>query len=167
MLAKEIKPGAVVNHNGSHILIQSMTVQTPSARGAATLYKFRGKNLMTRQKADITLKGTESLDEADFQKRGIKPGDSVVDARGRYLGRVTSAAYAGSEQIVLYYGKKKMAKKGARIGIFPLPRNQKKLLPEPAKDELQTGDAVLLPVPAEVLSRFLGKAERAQRTYAR
>lgn len=72
MLAKEIKPGAVVNHNGSPILIQSMTVQTPSARGAATLYKFRGKNLMTRQKADITLKGTESLEEADFQKRGIK-----------------------------------------------------------------------------------------------
>ena len=72
MLAKEIKPGAVVNHNGSPILIQSMTVQTPSARGAATLYKFRGKNLVTRQKADITLKGTESLEEADFQKRGIK-----------------------------------------------------------------------------------------------
>lgn len=72
MQAKEIKPGAVVNHNGSPVLIQAMTVQTPSARGAATLYKFRGKNLMTRQKADITLKGTESLDEADFQRRGVK-----------------------------------------------------------------------------------------------
>ncbi len=72
MQAKEIKTGAVVVHEGSPVLIQSMTVQTPSARGAATLYKFRGKNLVTKQKTDITLKGGESLDEADFQRRAVK-----------------------------------------------------------------------------------------------
>lgn len=72
MQAKEIKPGAVVVSDGSPILIQSMTVQTPSARGAATLYKFRGRNLVTKQKTDITLKGGESLDEADFQRRPVK-----------------------------------------------------------------------------------------------
>ncbi len=72
MQAKEIKPGAVVNFNGAPILIQSVNVQTPSARGAATLYKFRGKNIVTRQKTDITLKGSESLDEADFQRRSVK-----------------------------------------------------------------------------------------------
>jgi elongation factor P len=72
MQAKEIKPGAVVVSDGSPILIQSMTVQTPSARGAATLYKFRGRNLVTKQKTDITLKGGESLDEADFQRRPTK-----------------------------------------------------------------------------------------------
>lgn len=72
MQAKEIKTGAVVVHNGAPILIQSINVQTPSARGAATLYKFRGKNLVTKQKADITLKGGESLDEADFQRRTVK-----------------------------------------------------------------------------------------------
>ncbi len=48
-----------------------MTVQTPSARGAATLYKFRGRNLVNKQKTDITLKGGESLDEADFVRRGV------------------------------------------------------------------------------------------------
>ena len=72
MLAKEIKPGAVVNYNGAPVLIESVTVQTPSARGAATLYKYRGRNLVSRQKTDITLKGTESLDEADFERRGVK-----------------------------------------------------------------------------------------------
>src|SRR5690606_24907393 len=72
MLAKEIKPGAVVNYHGAPIIIESVTVQTPSARGAATLYKFRGRNLVTRQKADLVLKGTESLDEADFEKRSVK-----------------------------------------------------------------------------------------------
>ncbi len=71
MQAKDIKNGNVVVHDGSPVLIQSVTVQTPSARGAATLYKFRGKNLLTKQKTDITLKGDQGLDEADFQKRGV------------------------------------------------------------------------------------------------
>ena len=72
MLAKEIKPGTVVNYNDAPVLISTVTVQTPSARGAATLYKFRGRNLVTRQKVDLTLKGTESLDEANFQRRAVK-----------------------------------------------------------------------------------------------
>ena len=71
MLAKEIKNGTVVNYNDSPVLIQSISVQSPSARGAATLYKFRGRNLVTKQKTDITLKGTESLPEADFQRRSV------------------------------------------------------------------------------------------------
>ena len=71
MQAKEIKTGSVVNYNGAPILIQSINVQSPSARGAATLYKFRGRNLVTKQKADITLKGTDSLDEANFERHGV------------------------------------------------------------------------------------------------
>jgi len=72
MLAKEIKTGAVVNYQGAPVLIESVSVQTPSARGAATLYKYRGRNLVTRQKTDITLKGAESLDQADFERRAVK-----------------------------------------------------------------------------------------------
>ena len=71
MLAKEIKPGSVVNYNGSPVMIETVSVQTPSARGAATLYKFRGRHLVTGQKTDITLKGTESLDPADFERRPV------------------------------------------------------------------------------------------------
>ncbi len=71
MQAKEIKRGAVVNYNGAPVMIESVSVQTPSARGAATLYKFRGRNLMSRQKTDISLKGNESLDEADFVRRPV------------------------------------------------------------------------------------------------
>jgi elongation factor P len=71
MLAKEIKPGFVVNYNGAPVLIESVHVQTPSARGAATLYKFRGRNLVTKQKADLTLKGPDSLEPADFSRRNV------------------------------------------------------------------------------------------------
>lgn len=72
MQAKEIKTGAVVNFQGAPVMIESVSVQSPSARGAATLYKFRGRNLVTQQKVDITLKGGESLDEADFGRRAVK-----------------------------------------------------------------------------------------------
>jgi elongation factor P len=72
MLAKEIKPGAVINYNDAPCQITSLMVQTPSARGAATLYKYRARNLVTRQKVDIILKGGESLPEADFERREIK-----------------------------------------------------------------------------------------------
>jgi len=72
MQAKEIKSGAIVNYSGAPCLIESVTVQSPTARGAATYYKYRGRNLITKQKVDITLRGGESLDEADFRKRPIK-----------------------------------------------------------------------------------------------
>lgn len=79
MLAKEIKPGAVVNYQDNPILMEGVMVQSPSARGAATLYKFRGRNLITKQKVDIVLKGTDNLDEADFQKRSVKMMYSDAD----------------------------------------------------------------------------------------
>jgi elongation factor P len=72
MLAKEIKPGAIVLHNAAPCLIESVNVQSPSARGAATLYKYRARNLINKQKVDITLKGTDSLDLADFYRRQVK-----------------------------------------------------------------------------------------------
>ncbi len=72
MQAKEIKPGAVVVYNDAPVMIESVSVQSPSARGAATLYKFRGRNLVTQQKTDITLKGADSLTMANFEKRPVK-----------------------------------------------------------------------------------------------
>jgi elongation factor P len=71
MLAKEIKPGSVVNYNAAPHMIEGVTVQSPSARGSATLYKFRARNLVTKQKTDITLKGTDGLDDADFVRREV------------------------------------------------------------------------------------------------
>jgi elongation factor P len=73
MQAKEMKPGAVVvSDSGDPIIIEGVSVQSPSARGAATLYKFRARNLLTKQKVDLTLKGTDNMAEADFRKRPVK-----------------------------------------------------------------------------------------------
>lgn len=72
MLAKEIKTGTILKYQDQPVIIETIAVQTPSARGAATLYKYRGRNLITRQKVDITLKGSDSLEEADFARRSVK-----------------------------------------------------------------------------------------------
>jgi len=69
MIAKDIKRGGIFNYNGAPCMIESISVQSPSARGAQTFYKFRARNLISKQKVDITLRGGESLDEADFQRR--------------------------------------------------------------------------------------------------
>jgi len=72
MIAKDIKRGHIVNYNGAPCMIETVNVQSPSARGAATFYKFRARNLVSKQKVDITLRSGESLAEADFQKRAVK-----------------------------------------------------------------------------------------------
>jgi elongation factor P len=71
MLAKDLKPGGIVLHDDAPHIIESVKVQSPSARGGSTLYKFRARNLVTRQKADFTCKGTDNLPEADFQRREV------------------------------------------------------------------------------------------------
>ncbi len=72
MLAKDIKNGTVVVYSDAPCIIEAINVQSPSARGAATLYKYRARNLVTKQKIDIVLKGGESLAEADFERRSVK-----------------------------------------------------------------------------------------------
>ncbi len=72
MLAKDIKNGTVVNYNDAPCIIETISVQSPSARGAATIYKYRARNLVTKAKIDIVLRGGESLDEANFERRPIK-----------------------------------------------------------------------------------------------
>lgn len=72
MQAKDIKNGTIVEFEGAPVIIESIKVHSPSARGAATVYKFRARNIVSRQKVDIALKGTESLPDADFERREVK-----------------------------------------------------------------------------------------------
>ena len=71
MIAKDMKRGDIVVYNGAPIIVENLQVQTPSARGAATLYKFRCRNLITKDKVDLKLKGTDMMDEADFRRRAV------------------------------------------------------------------------------------------------
>lgn len=70
--AKDIKPGMLVVTQGAPCLIKEVFAQSPSARGAQMIYKYRAVNLLTKQKVDLTLRGGDSLPEADFERRAAK-----------------------------------------------------------------------------------------------
>ena len=93
MISKDIKRGDVVVYNDSPCIIEMVSVQTPSARGAATLYKYRARNLITKQKVDITLRGGDSLKDADFKKREVKYMYSDADS-GYFLDQTDYNQYS-------------------------------------------------------------------------
>jgi elongation factor P len=70
--AKDFKRRMVVEIDGAPHMIEHIQVQTPSARGAATLYKVKARNLKTRNRVEKTFKGGDSLAESSFERRPIQ-----------------------------------------------------------------------------------------------
>src|ERR1700760_3240097 len=62
----------VVEIDGNPHMIEHIQVQTPSARGAATLYKIKARNLKTRNRVEKSYKGTDSLAESSFERRPVQ-----------------------------------------------------------------------------------------------
>jgi len=62
----------LVGIQGVPHLIEDLKVSTPSARGAATLYRFRFRNLLTKNKLDVTSKGDEAFEQIAFEKRPVQ-----------------------------------------------------------------------------------------------
>lgn len=80
--AADLQKGSVVKFNGVPHVVEELQVQTPSARGASSLYKLRFRNLVTRQKEDKTFKGDDPVEETEVDRREVqfsyKQGDSYV-----------------------------------------------------------------------------------------
>ena len=70
--AKEFKRRMVVEIDGTAHMIEHIQVQSPSARGAATLYKVKARNLKTRNRVEKAYKGTDTVPEASFERRPIQ-----------------------------------------------------------------------------------------------
>ncbi|MBT4161273.1 MAG: elongation factor P-like protein YeiP [Gammaproteobacteria bacterium] len=66
--ASDLKRGDVVQLDGAPHVVKQLDAKSPSARGAATLYKIRFDNLVTGQKRDESLKGDDFLVEADCER---------------------------------------------------------------------------------------------------
>ncbi|MBN2199907.1 MAG: elongation factor P [Candidatus Aminicenantes bacterium] len=69
--AGDLRKGEIVKVDGEPHVVESLTVQTPAARGGATLYKVRFRNLKSRRKADRVFRGDDLLAEADFERRPV------------------------------------------------------------------------------------------------
>ena len=70
--AKDFKKRMVVEIDGAPHIIEHINVQTPSARGAATLYKIKARNLKTKVRVEKSYRGTDGLNESSFERREIQ-----------------------------------------------------------------------------------------------
>src|SRR5436190_4619448 len=70
--AKDFKRRMVVEIDGAPHMIEQIQVQTPSARGAATLYKVKARNLKTKNRVEKSYRGTDSLAESSFERRAVQ-----------------------------------------------------------------------------------------------
>jgi glycine hydroxymethyltransferase len=89
-----------------------------------------------------------------FTEKGIRMahhGDPVVDKKGKMIGKVTSCAIDGDGYLTgQAYLEKSAAMEGTQIAVYQgTPKAAGKNPPD-----LTIGDKVILPTPAEVISRF-------------
>lgn len=69
--ASEIKKGIVIELDGKLLMVRDIDVQSPSARGANTLYKMRFTDLKTGHKVEERFKGDEQLNTIELQRRNV------------------------------------------------------------------------------------------------
>jgi elongation factor P len=70
--ASDIKRGSIVAIDGTPHIVESLKISTPSARGSASLYHFRMRNLATRNKLDRSCKGDDMFQDCHFEKRAVQ-----------------------------------------------------------------------------------------------
>jgi len=69
--ACNLQKGNIIQLNGRPYQVKKIEVQTPSARGANTLYKVRFSEIPSGQKLDQTFKGNDFLEEMELEKRHV------------------------------------------------------------------------------------------------
>lgn len=69
IVTSDFKRGLAILVEGKPYVITDFSVQTPSARGAATLVRVKGRNVLTGQVLDMTFKSGDKFDEPDLEYR--------------------------------------------------------------------------------------------------
>lgn len=69
--ASEVKRGAAIEYQGKQLLVKEIDVQSPSARGAATLYKMRFTDIQSGTKVEERFKGDDILTSIDLARREV------------------------------------------------------------------------------------------------
>ena len=71
LTTSDFKKGLAIQVEGQPYIIIEYSVQTPSARGSATLVRIKGRNVITGQVLDMTFKSGEKFEEPDLERRKI------------------------------------------------------------------------------------------------
>lgn len=69
--ANEIKRGMAINYHGKLLLVKDINVQSPSARGASTLYKMRFPDGRTGLKVEERFKVNDILDSISLSRHKV------------------------------------------------------------------------------------------------
>jgi len=85
--------------------------------------------------------------------RALRGGETVVNRRGQYIGRVTSCTLVGATQMGLAIVDRRYTEPGSAIAIYPAPPRRRRPSVKPPA-ELEPGDKVVLPEWATILTRF-------------
>lgn len=70
--ACDLGKNGIVSINGAPFIVEELKISTPSARGAAAIFRFRFRNLITKAKLDQACHGDDKFDELDFEKRPVQ-----------------------------------------------------------------------------------------------
>lgn len=70
--ACDLKKSSVINIDGTPHIIQSISQQSPTARGGGTIYKVRFRNVSTKQKVDQTYRSEDALQEATYETNEVQ-----------------------------------------------------------------------------------------------
>ena len=68
----DFKKGLQILLDGDPYQVMDYTVQTPSARGSATLVRAKVRNIRTDQLFDKTFKSGERFEEPDLERRDVQ-----------------------------------------------------------------------------------------------
>jgi elongation factor P len=68
----ELKRGQIIEVDGAPCVVENITVQTPSSRGAGTLWKVRARNIRLKRKVDKIFKGGDTIPVPNFEKRPVQ-----------------------------------------------------------------------------------------------
>lgn len=102
--ASDLKKGSLIGIRGVPYVLENLSVSTPSARGAASMYHLRFRNLITKAKLDTSCKGDEAFDEINFERRAVqylyREGDQLTFMDTEDYSQFTLAQDAIEEQLV-------------------------------------------------------------------
>lgn len=69
--ANEVKKGMAVRYNNKILFVKDIDVQSPTARGATTLYKMRFSDVKTGLKVEERFKGDDMLETIELLRRPV------------------------------------------------------------------------------------------------
>ena len=70
--ASDLKKGSIIDIDGVPHTLETLSISTPTARGGASLYRMRFRNLVTHNKVDRSCKGDQSFPDIDFGRRDVQ-----------------------------------------------------------------------------------------------